>query len=79
MKHAFAAARAVAACGSTTGAHAPYVVPGRVGLNHPQLTYHVTGDIDGAPALARRRRIPAVRCNTGQHGLKAIERANETS
>jgi hypothetical protein len=39
-------------------------VPGRVGLNHPQLTYHVTGDIDGAPA--------------GQHGLKAIERANET-
>lgn len=38
-------------------------MPGRVGLNHPQLTYHVTGDIDGAPALARRRRIPAVRCN----------------
>ena len=54
------------------------VVPGRVGLNRPQLTYHVTGDIDGAPALARRRRIPAVRCNPGKYGLKAIERANET-
>jgi len=53
-------------------------VPGRVGLNHPQLTYHVTGDIDGASALARRRRIPAVRCNPGKHGLKAIERAKET-
>jgi hypothetical protein len=38
----------------------------------------VTGDIDGAPALARRRRIPAVRCNPGKHGLKAIERTNET-
>ena len=53
-------------------------MPGRVGLNNPQLTYHVTGDIDGAPALARRRRIPAVRCNPGKHGLKAIERTNET-
>jgi hypothetical protein len=50
----------------------------RVHLNRTQLTNHMTGDIGGAPALARRRRIPAARCDSGEHGLEAIERANET-
>ena len=39
----------------------------------------MTGDVDSAPALARRRRIPAAGCNPGEHGLKAIERTNETT
>jgi len=38
----------------------------------------MTGDIGGAPALARRRRIPAAGCDSGEHSLEAIERANET-
>ena len=52
--------------------------PRRVRLNRLQVTDHVTGDIGGAPALAWRRRIPAARCNPGEDGLKAVERANET-
>jgi hypothetical protein len=35
-------------------------------------------NIGGAPALARRRRIPAARRNPSDYGLKAIERTNET-
>jgi hypothetical protein len=54
------------------------VAPGRVLLNRPQVTDHVTGDIDGAPARARRWRLPAARRHPGQHHLKAVQRANET-
>jgi hypothetical protein len=35
-------------------------------------------NIGGAPALARRRRIPPAGRNPSDHGLKAIERTNET-
>jgi hypothetical protein len=38
----------------------------------------MTCNISGAPALARRQRIPAARQNPSGHGLKAIERTNET-
>jgi hypothetical protein len=51
--------------------------PGRERLDRPQVTEHVTGDIGGAPARARRGRIPAARRNPGEHGLKTVERANE--
>ena len=39
----------------------------------------MTGDVGSAPALARRRRIPAAGCNPGEYGLKAIERTNQTT
>ncbi len=51
---------------------------GRVRLNGPQVTDHVTGDIGGTPARARRWRVPAVRRNPREHSLKAVERKNET-
>ena len=54
------------------------LAPGCVCLNRPQVPGHMTGDVGSAPALARRRRIPAARRNRGERGLEVIERANET-
>jgi hypothetical protein len=38
----------------------------------------MTGNVGSAPALARRRRVPAARRHPSGHGLEAIKGTNET-